>query len=205
MRFLNDHDARLPMMFQNGQNDLSISRLSQYLFSDSIRVEAESESGAQHLTVFDVTYIAPSYSSTPPSDVAAELVTLEEYKKNLDSRIDILDKQQAVLRKYSDNIQPVGSGGGVFGPDVLERFLDVYSTRQTAIDEQLVALRKDLKETNQKINGLNQRSQVASAGKRLPGVNIVMLANEDSAASVVISYRTLVIPLICLPRSKCRS
>lgn len=197
MSIFNTFDIDLHMLFQSGQNDLSISRLSQYLVSDSIRVEAEDESGSQRLTVFDVTYNAPSYSSIPP-DVVVELATLEEYKKDLNSRINILDKQQSVLRKYSDNIQPVGSGGGLFGPEMLEKFLDVYSARQTVIDEQLGAVHKDLKETNQKIHGLNQQTQIANASKRLPGVNIVMLANEDGAVTVILSYRMSPSPIIGL-------
>lgn len=172
--------------------------------SDSIRVEAEDEKGSQRPTVFDVTYIAPSYSNITPSDVVAELVTLEEYKKKLKSRIDILDKQHGVLRHYSDTIQPVGPGGGIFGPDVLEKFLDVYNTRQTAIDEQLFALREDWKVTKQKITALNKRTEVANAGKKLPSINIVMLANKDGAATVILSYRTSAILSISVADSRRR-
>lgn len=99
----------------------------------------------------------------------------------------MLEKQQAVLRKYSDNIDPVGSGE-IFGPEMLEKFLDAYVTKQTIVNEQLVALCEEQEDMEETDHELNSKTSIANAGKRLPGVNIVMVVKEDGAATIILSY-----------------
>lgn len=166
-------------------------RLPLFIQSDSIRIEAEGGSSSQHLTVFDVTSVAPSHVLATPSEDGSKLADLEDAKKSLKSQIAILEKQQAVLQKYSGDIQPVGSGGAIFGPNDLEKFLDVYTSRQSLIDEQLSTIRKELEQTDQEVNELKKRTHVANAGKRLPSVNIIMLAKEAGLATLILSYGVL--------------
>lgn len=183
---------------KSGQNDISITRLPRFIFEDSIRVEAEGASSSQHLTVFDVTHVPPTYNTSPTPEAAERLAAIDEQRKSLASRIVILEKQQAVLRKYSDDINPVGSGG-LFGPEALEKFLDVYGARQTAIDEQLVALRKEREDAEKAFVAMNNKANVTNADKKLPGVKIIMLAKEDGAATIVLSYGML--SYYCFPSS----
>ncbi|KAF8324108.1 hypothetical protein DL93DRAFT_2176637 [Clavulina sp. PMI_390] len=185
------HDGALVQRrFPSGQNEISITRLSKYISNDSIRVEAEGSSSSQHLVVFDVTPVAPSSANPDPNPDGAELENLNETKEALKASIAILEKQQAVLKKYGDDIKPTGgnSNSAVFDPAALEQFLDVYGSRQAKIDEELVRLRKEYDVVHRRVNELNSKTAVANLARMMPSVKIVMLAKEDGEATLILNY-----------------
>ncbi|KAF8324105.1 hypothetical protein DL93DRAFT_97592 [Clavulina sp. PMI_390] len=173
---------------QAGQNEIVITRLSNYISNDSIRVEAESSSSSQHLVVFDVTPLAPSSANLDPNPDGAELDGLNQKKDALQGSIAILEKQQEVLKKYGEDITPAGSSGDIFHPAALEQFLDIYGSRQAQIDSELVKLRKEHDALDRRVNELNSKSAVANLARMMPSVKIVMLAKEDGDASIILNY-----------------
>ncbi|KAF8324090.1 hypothetical protein DL93DRAFT_96034 [Clavulina sp. PMI_390] len=178
---------RFLVTLKSGQNEIMITCLPPWISNDSIRVEAEGSSSSQHLVVFDVTPITHSYTKPDPNP---ELDILDGRNNALTTSIAILEKQQAILKKYGDDIKPAGDGDdrAIFDPASLEQFLDLYGSRQAKIDMELVKLRKEHDSVRRRRSEIITKASIADLSKVLPSVKIVMLAKEDGDATLILNY-----------------
>lgn len=161
------------------------------LESDSLRVEAETRSRSQALTVFDVVYVPPSYVHTSTYDHETELDTLNEEKAELEARVAALTGQKTILEGYSGSLQ-AGRIRDVTTEE-LETFMDAYAVRQVKIHEGKARLQKDIYSVTSKIEEIRKKSLSEEEEKRSAGVTVIILAEEDGSIDVMLSYGS------CLP------
>ena len=181
---------------QDGQNEISISRLPNDLESDSLRVEVETKSASHGLTVFDVVYLPSTYDSSKTYDSGSELEKLNETVSRLDARLSVLGTQKGILGKFGDSLRatPHSDGGAAHGGssvETLEAFLDVFSTRHGKIYEETRSLQAEKATTQERINEILKKESSEQEESRSTGVSVVLLADEDGPAELVLSYGTL--------------
>jgi hypothetical protein len=171
---------------QAGQNDVAIGRLPLVLEGDSIRVEAETRSRTQLLTVFDVVHIPPSYSSSISYDKGTELETLNDQKAALEARVAVTDGQKYILEGYSESVK----AGRItdLTNEQLEEFMDVYATRELKIYREKVRLQKEIEIIDTRVKDIRGKISSEEEEKRATGVTVVVLAEEDGLVDLILSY-----------------
>ena len=176
---------------QEGQTEITISRLPAVLQSDSLRVEVETKSASHGLTVFDVVHSPPTYDSTKRYDVGSELDALNEKVATLDARLIVLGTQRGILSSFGTSLganDTEGSTATKSSVETLEAFLDVFSTRSDKIHEETRALQIERNKLNERIADIRKTERTEREESRSTGVSVVLLAMEDGSAELVLSY-----------------
>ncbi|KAF8315712.1 hypothetical protein DL93DRAFT_2166671 [Clavulina sp. PMI_390] len=177
---------RFPINVQSGQNSVAIKCLSSVLDGDSIRVQAETRSRSQDLTVFDVVYSAPAtYTYVPTKVDTPETKALEKQKTTLGVRVKAVERNHALLKDYSHSLR-AGRIQGV-SSDQLASFMDMNLERDTQLWEQKQKLEEDIKELEDKIAGLSVKEEAVPPLLR-SGVTVVLLAKEAGPIDLIVSY-----------------
>ena len=151
------------------------------LESDSIRVETETTSASQALTVFDVIYVTPQseyeYSQSDP------FVELEDKRATLKNRLETIERQKKVLSSYAD-----GLNGKDTDAEQLESFLEMYGSRSEKSHALKLGLTKELENVRREIEEGRKKSTSEYEAKKSAGVDIIILAEEEGFADVILSY-----------------
>lgn len=176
---------------QAGQNDIKIGHLPIVLDGDSLRVESRTSDQTQHLTVFDVIHLPPSYSRTSlpeyeSPEVTTSRQTLLERKALLQSQLKANEGQKHILQGYSDSLKD-GKMGEVT-TETLEGFMDVYASRLGKMYEERKKLNKEIVEIETKVREMDEKKTREEEAKRAAGVTVVLLAEHDGPATLTLSY-----------------
>ena len=163
-----------------------IGRLPVVLESDSIRVEVQTKSRTQYLTVFDVVYTQPSYTSTASYERGTELGTLNEQKAVLNARVAAIEGQKRVLEGYSDSLKEGRISG--MTTERLEQFMDIYYTRQVKMYEEKCSLQKDIEVLDDSVKEILAKTSSEEEGERSTSVTVVVLAEESGPVELTLNY-----------------
>lgn len=164
------------------------------LEGDSLRVEAETKSRTQAITVFDVIYVPASYATITTHTPETE--ALNEQKAELEARLDAIKGQKAIMEGYSESLQ----SGRIqdVTTEKLESFMDVYANKQVKIHEERTKLKKEIREVAKKLEEIRKKEHDGEEEKRSSGVTVVLLAEEAGSVDLMLSYgSSTVIP--CTP------
>ncbi|KAF8332763.1 uncharacterized protein EI90DRAFT_2918099 [Cantharellus anzutake] len=172
---------RFRVDFKVGQNEISIGRLPKVLESDSIRVETETASSSQALTVFDVIYVAPQLGGD--SSQSDPFKGLEDKRAVLQNKLDIIQRQSNLLSSYAE-----GLNDKVKKVEQLESFLEMYSTRSEKSHALKQELSNELAGLTLELQERREQSNSEHEARKFAGVNVVILAEEEGPADVILSY-----------------
>ncbi|KAF9517235.1 hypothetical protein BS47DRAFT_1314494 [Hydnum rufescens UP504] len=172
---------KFPVELQAGQNEAVVSRLPASLESDSIRVETETTSASQSLTVFDVVYAPPG--SPQNVDEGDEISSLEERVSAVQSRHAFLTKQEKVLSSYSDTLSSQYANASQ-----LASFLDLQRTTNRSIYEERTALDKEYKSLSKELDDARKRTNSEIQAKRASSVTVTVLSEEPGPAQLILIY-----------------
>lgn len=181
-----NHPWRLNSVLQAGQNEVVVSRLPVSLESDSIRVETETASASQSLTVFDVVYAPPG--SPEIANDNSIISDLEERVAAIQSRRALLSKQEKVLSNYSDTLSSQHTNA-----DHLASFLDLHKDRGQKIYEEQTALSKELKSLSKELDNARKSTYSELEAKKASSVTVIVLSEEPGPAQLALTYGTEVL------------
>ncbi|KAJ1559376.1 hypothetical protein HK405_010875, partial [Cladochytrium tenue] len=177
---------RISVRLRAGQNIVDVLHLPSCLDQDSIRVD-----GIGAATIFDVVYRPPpplksddDHSAATANSSGQRLAELTKTRAALTAHREALDRQREILDAYSRTLAPKDADTAALGG-----FLDAYLERMrsihaasTAVDEQIAAVDRDLRDERQRAR------TDAESRKRAVTVSIVVLADEDGDAELALSY-----------------
>jgi N-terminal domain of unknown function (DUF4140) len=166
---------------QAGQNEAVVSRLPASLESDSIRVETETTSASQSLTVFDVVYAPPGSPQNPDED--GVISSLEERVAEVQSRRTYLTKQEKVLSSYSDTLSSQYTNAGQ-----LASFLDLHRTTNRSIYQERTALDREYKSLSKELDDARKRTNSEIQAKKASSVTVTVLSEEPGSAQLILIY-----------------
>ncbi|KAF9516192.1 hypothetical protein BS47DRAFT_1442695 [Hydnum rufescens UP504] len=172
---------KFPVELQAGQNEAVVSRLPASLESDSIRVETETTSASQSLTVFDVVYAPPGSPQNVDEDGA--ISSLEERVAAVESRRAFLTKQEKVLSSYSDTLSSQYANASQ-----LASFLDLHRTTNRSIYEERAALDKEYKSLSKELDDARKRTNSEIQAKKASSVTVTVLSEERGPAQLILIY-----------------
>ncbi|KAF8332765.1 uncharacterized protein EI90DRAFT_2971572 [Cantharellus anzutake] len=172
---------RFQVDFKAGQNEITISRLPKVLESDSIRVETETTSSSQALTVFDVVYIAPK--SRGGSSGSDPFIGLEDKRSTLENRLQTIERQSTILSSYAE-----GLSGKDTSAEQLESFLEMYSARSEKLHALEQELRKEMADLSHELQEKRMQSNSEHEARKSAGVSVTILAEKEGPADLILSY-----------------
>ncbi|KAG8931696.1 hypothetical protein FRC02_002347 [Tulasnella sp. 418] len=164
-----------------GQNEVVIDRLPKCLDKDSIRVD-----GIGNAVIFDVIYSPPPPvdPSTTKVEEKKALKELRTKQASLESEMAIAERQAQALDSYSNSLT-----ADKVDLQALTSFLDLYSEKKAKIHEQVSKVADELEELGKQIHELESKLYVDLSGrKRAVKVTVVVLAEEDGKAELLLSY-----------------
>ncbi|KAF8315709.1 hypothetical protein DL93DRAFT_2166668 [Clavulina sp. PMI_390] len=177
---------RFPINVQSGQNSVAIKCLSSFLDGDSIRVEAETRSRSQALTVFDVVYSAPAtYTYVPTKVNTPEIRALEKQKTALRVRVKAVERNHALLKDFSHTLHAAGIQG--VSNDQLASFMDMNLERDTQLWEEKQKLEEDIEELEDKIARMSVKEEAVPPLLR-SGVTVILLAEDAGPIDLIVTY-----------------
>ncbi|KAF8313123.1 hypothetical protein DL93DRAFT_2097955 [Clavulina sp. PMI_390] len=178
---------RFPVDVKPGQNDIAIKFLSSFLEGDSIRVEAETTSYSQILTVFDVVYSAPNYSTTVATKAdTPEVEALREEKSEKEMHLQTLERDEALLNGYSDSLRDGRVEHAT--SDSLLSFMGMRLEKQKELWKEKKQLQKEIKALGTKISSMGYVHVDEIPSTLRSGVTVVLLAEESGPVELVVSY-----------------
>ncbi|KAF8313121.1 hypothetical protein DL93DRAFT_2081515, partial [Clavulina sp. PMI_390] len=178
---------RFPVEVKSGQNDIVVKYLPSVLESDSIRVEAETTSYSQALTVFDVVYTAPTtYTPTPTMPDTPEVEALREEKSEKEMYLETLERDEALLNGYSDSLRDGRVEHAT--SESLISFMGMRHEKQKELWKEKRQLEKDIRGLGHQITlmGFKKVEDIPYALRS--GVTVVLLAEEGGPVELVLSY-----------------
>ena len=126
---------------------------------------------------------------------------MNEKVSRLDARLTVLGTQKGILGKFGDSLRatPHSDGGAAHGGssvETLEAFLDVFSTRHGKIFEETRSLQAEKAKIQKRVGEILEKESSEQEESRSTGVSVVLLADEDGPAELVLSYGTLLRPYL---------
>lgn len=178
-----------------GKNEVIVRFLPRWLFSDSLcaTIDASqysSASSSQSISVLDTIHdCSPApYVPNYMADVA------DQNRDTAIAKLKRLEKEQEVLLRYHGAVQPFGGSGTnnkgtgqVFDPENLAKFLDLYSERQTKLDEAIPKLRRQVNDLSE--NARQERKKKVAEEETHSKAKVLIVAKEAGDATLTISYR----------------
>ncbi|KAF8310769.1 hypothetical protein DL93DRAFT_2230081 [Clavulina sp. PMI_390] len=177
---------RFQLNVKSGRNGILIKCLSPVLDGDSIRVEAETISPSQGLTIFDVVSYSPiTHTHVPHTVQTPEMEDLENQKAELRVRVKAVEHHHALLKGYSKSL----SDGRVENvtAEGLFAFMNIKLEKDMELWKEKRKLEKDIKILEDKIAGI----RITEKHLPIPSqceVKIVLLAEETGPIEILLSY-----------------
>ncbi|TDL17687.1 hypothetical protein BD410DRAFT_794164 [Rickenella mellea] len=168
----------IKVALKDGQNSVEVKNLPSYLDKDSIRVD-----GVGNAVIFDVIYHAP-----PPPDQNRHVGEFDEFhdrQMQLKDELQILEREEHVLKSYSKTLS-----GADTKSDQLEKFLDVYQSRQKNINVEVKKIKGELKQVEKELSDKRASINADDESVKLRGasVTIVVLGEGDGDAELSLMY-----------------
>ena len=166
-------------MTQQGTNEVEITQLPSSLEQDSIRVD-----GIGNAIISDVIYHPPTSSRSNEQHTEA-LKQLGTKKKILQDERETLEKQEQMLKQYSDSVSVKDTDASC-----LQTFLAVYQKRKAAINIALRETDDKIQQVDDEIIEENKRHNKDEESKiRATRITVIVTANVDGPAELSVIYR----------------
>ncbi|KAF8319062.1 hypothetical protein DL93DRAFT_2164755 [Clavulina sp. PMI_390] len=178
---------RFPLDVKIGQNAIRIKNLSSFIDGDSIRVEAQTTSYSQGLSIVDVVY-TPSTGVAiigPPIPQTPEVKGLHAEKAALEMRYGILESHQTLLTGYAGSLRDGRIESAT--NETLIPFMELNLEKQTQLWKEKQQLGKEIKVLADRIAEMRVEEKFASPGLGSE-VAVVLVAEEAGAIELVLSY-----------------
>ncbi|KAB5587542.1 Protein F37C4,5 [Ceratobasidium theobromae] len=178
---------RVQLKLKQGQNRINIEHLPNCMDRDSIWVQ-----GSGTAVIFDVVYHSPYRQPTPDPSTDGE-ESDEESNDEYHCSLQTLRKERNVVKQQSDFLDSYGRtlNSQNFGLDDIERFLDIYATRQSTleqrtqeIDLQIGRLEKALGKGQAK----KPLDDYYSLAERRTKITVTVLSKEHGKAELLLTY-----------------
>ena len=127
---------------------------------DSLRVEVGTKSASPGLTVFDVVHVPPTYDYGRQYDVGSERGGLDEKLAALNARLTVLETQKSIFGSFGESLRasPLDNSTNGSSPvGTLEAFLDVFSTRHSAIYEETRSLETEKSSVQERMSEIQRK------------------------------------------------
>ncbi|CCA74226.1 hypothetical protein PIIN_08179 [Serendipita indica DSM 11827] len=150
------------VQLKEGQNEIDISQLPTVLDEDSIRVDGIGEGAI----ISDVIYHPPAQRQRSSRSSAST------------------GHKKAIMAKYSDTLKSADTTSIQLG-----EFLDLYSEKQTAINQKISLLQEKIEGKEDEISEQRKIQLIDSEGKkRAVRITILVHAAKDGAAKICLKY-----------------
>ncbi|KAG9089462.1 hypothetical protein FRC06_001542 [Ceratobasidium sp. 370] len=173
---------RVVVELKRGQNYVDIERLPSCINEDSIHVE-----GTGSAVIFDVIYHDPASvqksSSTLLDDSPAAVCHRELYA--LEKERDIVREQFRFLSSYGLSLD-----SKVTNSEEMARFLDMFGPRQSSVAKRLQELDIQIARTKKEYETQKEAYESGHSEKRCTKVSVVVLAENDGRAELMLTYGT---------------
>jgi len=183
-----------------GENEIAISRVSDQIDTDSVRVE-----GVGKATVIDVIcerkYVTTENvaSSEKTGELLEHIKSLEIKDEKLKQKQQRLRKQQSALDDFAKSLSSVNSSKGdnsvepassKQSVDNFLSFLDTYETKIEGLDEKIFATNKEIEKNTELLNAArnNYNSQNGVTTTSIIEITTLIEAAEDTDIELHLSY-----------------
>ena len=101
----------------------------------------------------------------------------------MENQLRAIERQRTVLSSYAD-----GLNGKDTNAEQLESFLEMYGSRSEKSHALKLELTKELENVRREIEEGRKKSTSEHEAKKSAGVNVIILAEEEGFADVILSY-----------------
>ena len=174
------HNIIRPVLIdpQQGTNEVEITQLPSSLEEDSIRVD-----GIGNAIISDVIYHPPTSAQSNEQHTEA-LKKLGTKKKILQDKKETLEKQEQMLKQYSDSVSVKDTDASC-----LQTFLEVYQKRKAVINIALRETGDEIQQVDNEIIEENKRHNKDEESKiRATRITVIVTANVDGPAELSVIY-----------------
>ncbi|KAB5592409.1 Protein F37C4,5 [Ceratobasidium theobromae] len=183
---------RVQLELKQGQNRIDIEHLPNCINEDSVRVQ-----GSGTAVIFDVVYHSPYRQRTPDPSTDGEDSdedSDEEYAQRYCS-LQTLRKERNVVKQQSDFLDSYGRtlNSQNFGLDDIERFLDIYATRQNALEQRTQEIDLQITQAEKALAiGKGQAKKPQDnydlLAERRTKITVTVLSKERGKAELLLTY-----------------
>lgn len=192
-----------------GENELTITAISNSIDRDSVRVEGRGAASVLDVVCQDKHVQSENLDniSAREKELKSELQDLEAKRDILNQKLERTQKQIGVLNEFANSLSKGSGGGGGGGADgktvavlatassekvnAFIEFLDTYAAKLEKLDSEKLAFDKELRKLSEQIQVINDNLYKLVSSSYNQTVEITVLAEaekDDTEVEFLISY-----------------